>query len=298
MAPVLLAVLALAAADRYEAEFDAADRVAVVAQDFVVAPDRRSSEQVERVLFDSSAAADVAALRRALRATPEAGICACMATTEIRLYRGNDLLATAYYLGERVKGGLWDGDATLVDHEALLDWFDARGMTDPRRVELESRERARADAALEARFLAAMPEALRPYWEAERERMRRDPQFEAPKAWRGVLQRAYPDAVERAAGLLRWFGYGGPWTGYHAEESVPEALLRGTPVPTLLAAVEENAAEAPVLEGAARLFSLHDFGDARVQVPPHFRRLLLAQVAATGDADKRDRAESALGEER
>lgn len=104
--------------------------------------------------------------------------------------------------------------------------------------------------------------------------------------------------VDRAVALLRWYGYGGPWTGYLSQESITETLLREVPFATVLVAIEQEASDGAVLEGAARLVSAHDFGDARAAVPPHFRSLLLEQVREGGDADKRERAEKALGDRR
>ena len=283
-----------AAADSYDLLFDATDRVAVVEHDY----------DHDRVLtkYDSSSAADVESLRRALLATRVDGVCGCIADLEIRLYRGNELLASVGYLGSSVRGPLWkDASATLVSHEALLRWFEERGIDGPRRDEIAAQERAVAAELREARWMAAMPAVLRPLWEARAERIRQDPlypAFELPGAWRGVLERAYPDAVDRAAALLRWFGYGGPWSGYPSQESIAEELLLEVPAATLLAAIEENAADGPLLEGAARLLSVHTAGDARLVVPPHFRSLLLERVREGGDVDKRERAEKALGDRR
>lgn len=293
-----LAVLLLATAGRFDAVFDATDRVAVVELDLVPDPGGKFSTHVPRVVYESSAASDVDALRAALAGTPQEGVCACIATTETHLYRGDERLATVHYLGAIVKGEPWNGDALLVSHEALLRWFDARGMDGPRDVERERVERDEADRRMEARWLAAMPPVLRPLRDAQRERIRQDPAFEPSGAWRRVLEGAYPDPVERAAALLRWFGYGGPWTGYPSEEAIADALLQEVPFPIVLVAVEQNASEGAVLEGATRLVSDYDFGDARAAVPAYLRRLLLEHVVEGGDADKRARAERALGDRR
>jgi hypothetical protein len=70
MSPVLLAIMLLAgsrSAERLDAVFDAADRVTVVEMDVVQEPHGRYGRQVERIVYDSSSAADVEALRSALR---------------------------------------------------------------------------------------------------------------------------------------------------------------------------------------------------------------------------------------
>jgi hypothetical protein len=294
MSPALLAVLLLAGADRFGAIFDAADRVAVVRQDFVTEPGARHSTQVERVLYDSSAAADVAALRDALAAAPQDGVCGCIASIEIHLYRGNERLATAAYLGRTMRGDLWGGDVSLVDHEALLRWFDARGVDEPRKDALADEARRRAFDRAEALWLAAMPASLRPAFQEIR---RYDPTAAVPPAWRVALEAEYPDVVDRAAALLRWYGYGGPWDGAASFEEGPEEWLEELPIATLAAAVEANAADGAVLEGGARFFARRPSGDTR-GLSSHLRGLLLEHVREGGDAAKRDRAEKALGDRR
>jgi hypothetical protein len=209
-------------ADRFDAVFARADRVGVVEHDF------RHDREVS--LYDSSSVADLEALRGALRATPEEGICACLPSIEIRLYRGNDLVATVGYLGARVKGELWQGDAELVSHEELLRWFETRGMDGPREDALAEEERDRAFDRSEALWLAAMPASLRSAWRESWEDIRQDPTpFRVPGPWRTVIEGEHPDVVDRAAVLLRWYGYGGPWSGHASFETGPRSGWASSP---------------------------------------------------------------------
>lgn len=299
MSPALLAIMLLAglrSAERFDAVFDATDRVEVVELDVAEEPGDRRGRQVERVLYESSSAADVEALRAALRAKPQDGICACIASTEIHLYRGNERLATLHYLGPTMKGDLWGADVELVSHEMLLRWFDARGLDEPRRDDVKRQAEIEAHERAEQRWVDTMPASLRPVWATEGG-IRQTPFWELRPQWRAALVREFPDAVERTRALLVWFGAGEWGSGTEtALDGITERLLMDETDEALAVAIEENAADALVREGAARMVCGWQFDQRGRSLPDRQKALLREHVGASVDAETRACAARSLAE--
>jgi hypothetical protein len=298
MSPALLAIVLLAGSrstERFDTVFDAADRVTVVELDVVQEPHGRYGRQVERIIYDSSSAADIEALRGTLRTMPEEGICACIGSTEIHLYRGNERLASIQYLGPLIKGDLWGGDVGLVDHEALLGWFDARGLTGPRKADRERQKHLEEGRQAEARWVAAMPRSLQPLWSAERERIRQEPVLRARPAWRKALAREFPDPVERAGALLTWFG-SGEWgtSGSPVHEEIAEQLLLELEPEHLAVAIQETSDIQAAREGAARLVCGRSFSEKHGRLPTALRERLRDHVLSSPDRAQRACAEDQL----
>lgn len=271
----------------------AADRVVVLDTPF----------KDSAVLFSSSKKNDLDELRVALVVVrPDSWFhCMCMGAPAIELYKGTERLATVtVHHGRSIRTSLWDSDAMLSDPERLLRWFDARGIDGPRREVEEAKANTERSMAAERRWLAAMPQSLRPLWDASRAGILRSPMAPDLEPWRVALKRQYPDPAKRILALLTWFGSGeGPWSGFPSYESMAEELLLDFSTGVLLDAVTHAPLEATQLEGAARLFGGWDFSSRRPNdldmLPENLRAALLQHSLRTEDDDKRARAQRAFG---
>lgn len=163
---------------------------------------------------------------------------------------------------------------------------------------LQAVEDARNEAG-QRRFLAAMPPAIRPSWDAD------------PSLWSGLpasdeqiegLRKAFaaanPDRDAAIRALLVWFGSGtGRWSGFPGYEAIAGQLLLDYPTDRIIVAAQAPDASEALLEGAARYFAGWGFYQRRPQdmalVPPSLKERLLQHTLHTGDAEDRDRRERA-----
>ena len=268
---------------------ESADRVAVVEDDL--------ETRKQTVLFSSLERSDLRDLGEALRVVRAEGVCGCIGTLHIELYRANDRTASIDYVGSRIKIG--DVDGTLVDRDKLLAWFDSRGIPGPRRDAHDEAVRKERGVASERRWVEAMPVSLRALWDEARNSTIHSGLDPDLRPWRVALEQGVPDQGARITGLLSWYGSGdGPWSGYPAYEGMAEALLLAYETPDLVAAVDSNLFDDRVVEGGARLFATHAFRDrpnASVLVPQHLKNLLLEHSLKDPNDDKRERAKGAFG---
>jgi hypothetical protein len=151
------------------------------------------------------------------------------------------------------------------------------------------------------RWFYAMPTSLIRFW-GPRKELRRDELLSAPllAQMRSALRIEYPDASERIARLLTWFGSGsGPWSGYPEYEDVAEVLLTDEDIATIADVVagtgKENDA---LLEGAARYFAHleyehRDSSEVR-RLPPATTAVLLDHVLHSGNETDKGRRERAI----
>jgi hypothetical protein len=195
-----------------------------------------------------------------------------------------------------VRCDLWDSDAPLADPEPLLRWFDARKIPGPRKEYDEARRLDKEADAAKRKWLAAMPPALKPHWEAA-VRSRAD---DRTTSLRRALAEAALDERHRVRALFAWFGSGeGPWSGYPAYESIAEQLLLDYSTADLLAAIDGRDLTVAETEGVARLFAGFDFNQARPNdnrlLPPDLKARLLTYSLATGDDDRHKRARAYFG---
>jgi hypothetical protein len=160
--------------------------------------------------------------------------------------------------GESLRWDGLNGNADLLDPDALMNWLSERGMTFVREEYANARARAALVATEESHWHDAMPESLQPFFEKMRQ-----PGADSHPEWTAAIEREFPNPVHRGTVLLQLFGSGtGPWSGFPLWESVPEKLLLEMPLDQLLEAIGDAPAER-VREGAARLFSGWDFGQIR-----------------------------------
>jgi len=195
----------------------------------------------------------------------------------------------------------------------LLDLLRRSRPADSRLYHVQIDWSARGDQARQApvarkRWVDAMPEALRPFWEEPSALLLT---YE-PKGKGGVkfvdadvepqqtaLASAVQDPTVRIRALLHWYGSGaGPWSGYPSYEGTAALLLLAHTTPELLAAARSAPLTAEQKEGAARLFAGWEFTRERPKdgalVPAELRTELLEHTRLGRDDDKRRRAEAAF----
>jgi hypothetical protein len=144
---------------------------------------------------------------------------------EIKLSRrGKELGLIGIQEDLTVSFSRWSGHARPADREKLLQWFDARGITELRRgaEQLAADEKARRLAS--ERWRSAIPLSLRPLWpKLMQDRLWWiDPSSAARTAANALkpeLEKEFPDSRQRIRALFGWFGSGaGPWWGFPAYE--------------------------------------------------------------------------------
>jgi len=251
--------------------------------------------------YESSNPQDLAQLAEALRVDPEGGGFRdmCDGQPAIRIYRGKEALGRiSFHHGTALRYNRWETDLPITDPEPLLRWFDARGIDGPRKEVEENRVQAEKDRKAAERWLAAMPEALRPQWEEVREGEDSGDRVDRATL-REALAKAVPSQPGQSRALFTWFGSGaGPWSGYPSYEGVAEEILLTYSTPELLEVAESPDLTEAQTEGAARLFGGWAFGQARgeelAQLSPTLKARLLARALASDDEDKKDRARYAF----
>ena len=195
---------------------------------------------------------------------------------------------------------MWDGNVSIVNQDAWVNWFDERGMPGPREEldhERYIEEKSKKDLA---RWMEAMPEPVKPL---------RDGVFDA---WGQIIDEkiiemdhslvnTFPDKNTRILILLKWYGSGsGRWSGYPAYEMATERLLLGYSTKDILKAVNSSELNTKQTEGTARLFGGWHFSVQRPDdlqiIPAGLKAQLLNHVETTSDdTDKLGRARKAFG---
>lgn len=203
--------------------------------------------------------------------------------------------------GERLGGAGTAGSPTVLNE--LM-----KGLRLPLSQSLEEleesrkTENARNDAGLK-RFLAAMPAAIQPFWEADANL--RSGMFLSGKPLeelRAAFAVANPDRDAAIRALLVWFGSGaGQWSGFPGYEEIADQLLLDYPTDRIVAAAQAPDASDALLEGASRYFAGWYFSKRHpldlARVPLSLKQRLLEHTLRTGDADdddRRDRAKHAF----
>jgi hypothetical protein len=248
-----------------------------------------------RTLFETTDAAELASLRDALR-IHDGGIghCMCFGSLELEFSLGRKSrgVVTVHH-GVSLRWQPFFENAALADPDVLLDWLSARGVTGPREeYEEDRRDEAKSEWLVE-RWLAAMPDCVKPLWPPDAFKL------EWPEV-ADALARGYPDPVERARVLMEWLGHGsGIWSGFPSYEQMPEWCLCRMPIEVLVEAAGREPRSEETREGAARLFASWEFVRDRElelrRIPAELKRELLAHALESDDEDKRSRALSAFG---
>jgi hypothetical protein len=258
----------------------------------------------ERILYASSHRKDISALREAISiANPDFEfVCLCAPSPEVVLYRRGKVLASIGVLnGGAIHSSLWDSDAFIRDKEKWFKWFDDRNIKSPRKNYERDIAEEEADRVLEERWIAAMPEGLRPIWSKVMDQMMSAgiPQPPDTKPLEEELAREIPDDSARIRALMSWYGTGaGPWSGYPVYEGVAEEMLLEYSTSQLLKALDGVTLTKVETEGAARLFAGWEFHrrrpDDNAMIPGRLKKQLLDHSLESSDSDKLESARAAF----
>jgi hypothetical protein len=250
------------------------------------------------VLLEVGEPNELAALRRSMRITEEAGgHCMCFGGPTLELLSANRsrLALLGIHHGHAIRWDQWRDDARLVDGRSLMEWLARHGVREPLR-DFEEQEARRRQRELDRdRWRAATPSALESVWSSDL-----DPLGDADLApLHEALLSGMPDVDERILALLNWFGSGaGPWSGFASYEQVAERLLLGYSIERIVSAMESTELGPAQLEGAARLFTGWAFGQRRPhglrEIPDTLRAALWHHVKDMEDQDNLRRATQVL----
>jgi hypothetical protein len=250
------------------------------------------------VLFESTDRRDLEALKSAFQVKrPETQLhCCCIGEPHILLYaNGREIARLSSHHARSVRCGIWKSDAPIADVQAFLRWFDERGMPTVRTDYEQDRQREKQSQEDRRRWEQAMPSALAALWSSTN---LVDPDT---AALRDAPAGSMPQQQDQILALLSWYGSGvGLWSGFPAYEDVPGKVLLAYTTADLLAAIDGREPTTAQTEGVARLFGSWDFsrnraGELRL-LPSELKARLLAHAMATGDEDKRSRAQRAFGD--
>ena len=103
----------------------------------------------------------------------ESGILsACLGDQLLDFFSADKVIASLELMGDRVirwRDGEWEGDAVLSRESAeyLVNWLDERGFRGPRKEYEESLRSEGEYLEAKAKWLAAMPSSLKPFWETD-----------------------------------------------------------------------------------------------------------------------------------
>ncbi len=245
------------------------------------------------VLYETTDPTEIASLAKTLQTGPDGvGHCMCFGTLVYEIESAAGTRRISLHHGETLREEHAFDNVPLLSPDACMDWLSARGITFVREEYEEARRRGAEFKAHAARWRAALPSSLAPFFDEMGSGRKPRPE------WTAALASEYPDLKQRAVMLLRLFGSGaGPWSGYPAYEGVPEAFLLEMSLDVLLAAASD-ATDDRVTEGEARLFAGWEFGrqrrDDRAALPVELRRRLLDYAERSAHEDNRARARAAF----
>jgi hypothetical protein len=317
----LLLAISSASADKREKPHPvkAAELLAAIAQaDKIVVYDSTPAANLGRggappkSLYSSASLRDISELREAIAIEHPKGWfrCACIPPIEIMLFRrGTELGVISVQEDLTIGFSRWSGDAKPADQEKLLQWFDARGITGPRRGIERILAQEKLERLASERWLSAMPLGLRPLWPKlmQDEHSWSDPPSAvrtSVNALKPELAKEFPDVHQRIRALFVWFGSGaGPWSGFPAYEEVPAHLLLEYQPSELMTALQSTNLTDSEMEGAARFFSGYTYGalfrpkedkSLIALIPAELKKSLLEHVLKSGDQDNIERTRSAF----
>jgi hypothetical protein len=218
----------------------------------------------------------------------ESGILsACLGDQLLDFFRGGKVIASLELIGDRIlrwRDGEWEGDAVLSRESAeyLFNWLDERGFSGPRKKYEKSLRSEREYQEAEAKWLAATPSSLKPFWKNDDN----SSDFSGPirlkqiKEMNAALSMEFPDQDERILSLLEWFGVGkGPWSGFPAYEMDAAEILFLYETNDVLHAIGEKELTPGQTGGAARFFGSWPFYNSRPDdltlLPVSLKRKLL-----------------------
>lgn len=279
-----------------EALLATVDRVRVVPfSNFVV------GRAPQPILVDTSDPRSLTAFRTCFAIVEDPasfGHCMCPGDPFIELYSRKRLIATiGYHHGVSIRWDAWTWDVLLSEPDRLLDWMSEHGAPGPRAAVDENRRRGEETDRDAQRWLAAMPAALRPFWD----QLEPFPDGDRYEPSLAALRTAQPAIDAQILALLAWFGSGaGPWSGFPSHESVAEELLLHFPPQAVIDALTKTTPTDAQLVGASRLFAGWSFsqrhGDYGLRlVPPTLKHQLLFAAKRTAIDDNFDRARAAFG---
>ena len=244
---------------------------------------------------------DLAELSRLLAVGGPSGHCMCYGDTTFELCNGDGTILAVLGLhhGVSLRWEVWGDDAWLINGRALMEWLSSKGVGGPRQRWFEDEADRQASISQYSLWLLEIPAAL----ESLKEQMD-DLKLsggglsgETLQELGRLLEAAFPDAVERAGVLLRWFGSGsGQMSGFASYEAVPEQFLARVPIQALVDALTD--ADDAILDGGVRYLAGWTFVKTRgpdlAAVPPSLREVLLSRAESSGDGDKIQRARRAF----
>lgn len=261
------------------------------------------SDGEKKVLFDSSQKTDLEEFLSALvLEIPEEWRSSICADPTVTLYKdGKEIVSIGDVSGREVKTSVWDGNAVIEDQERWLRWFDERNMPMVRNERDQAVASEKKYAEEEARWYAAMPGGIKEPFEEQRYYLYGVPSPKLNKTVMSILEKEYPDKIERIAALLYWFGSGaGPWSGYPSYESIAEGYLLTFTTQDILAALNGRQLNDRHVEGASRLFAGWDFYRTRPQdldlIPKAMKERFLDYALKSGDEDKIERVKAAFSQ--
>ncbi|KAF7781179.1 hypothetical protein PRUB_b0321 [Pseudoalteromonas rubra] len=250
------------------------------------------------VQFESEKREDLSALKNSLVIErPETErLCLCVGNPVIYFYKGDkELGALSYISGNYLRFSHWSSDASVVDTDKLLTWFDDRGMPWPRQMFDKQRKEQVQNQKNEQRWLGAMPSSISAVWTeiltpyGTRDAQRLMTPFTA----------AIPDKRLQVLALLEWYGSGaGPWSGYPSYEDVARKMLFDYTTANIISIINSTQLNTAQTEGAARFFGGWEFSQKRPddleKVPDTLKEQLWEHVSSTMDKDKLARARRAF----
>lgn len=227
--------------------------------------------------------------------------CMCCGNPTLEFYRDEKLVVSLGFhhtLSLRWPDGKWAGDGFLTKNsdDFLIKWLADHGVRGPTEEREERVRLQKKSEASQERWLKAMPESLKPFWEEMQDPFR--PSNKQMMA--AALTKQFPDKNVGILALLNWYGAGeGPWSGFPVYESVAEELLLLHKTENIFGAIRDVNLTEQQTEGLARLLGGWSFSsrrpDALLLVSPELKARLLEHRLKSDDEDKRGRARTAFG---
>jgi hypothetical protein len=259
-----------------------ADRIEITPTDFLVGP------KGDRTPYHIQGADKVRALLDAINIdAAESGFhCMCDGDFEIRIFKGQKILATLSYhhgVSLRWHNGKWEGDAQLTgsSREALALWFKKEGYTRPQEMREAAQAEARRAENETTRFAAVFPPQARGVF-TDRRAVWQEKYTDYCKTQSKRIVEAVGNPQDLVARACRALSISSePWMRTGTKEQLVLMALRTVPDEDFAAAMECLKEDRDCLIGAGRLFFMFHYDE---KMPPDRRAkwaVRLAEITLT-----------------
>jgi hypothetical protein len=175
--------------------------------------------------------------------------CMCLGTYAIELISDNLLKSTiGFHHGVSIRYDKWNGDAELLESEALLRFLAELGFTKPLNDRIKEFEEGEKQKIEDNKWLSSAPKSFSKYWE-----QMKSMQYDFISELQKELKAEIPDKNKLIIEMLQLYGYSQQfWSGYPVYQDVPSDILTAYNFTDILSTYERSDRNYKTRKGLGR----------------------------------------------